>query len=134
MSTSRDAQAATRSLLRFSKGYFKLALITFAVELFIALWMRDEYVRPLLGDALVVVLIYAAVLSVFELSRIGTALGVFLFACAVEVAQYFQAVHVLGLEHIPLARVVIGTSFDPRDFLAYGAGALLLIVAEPRRA
>lgn len=140
MSTRRVAHApqplsddTKRTLLRFSKGHFKLAALTLVVELSIALWARDEYVRPLLGDALVVVLMYAALLSVFDLSRIGVALGVFLFACSVEVAQYLQIVHVLGLEHIPLASVVIGTSFDPRDFLAYGAGALALVLAQPRR-
>lgn len=120
----------TRPTLRLSKAYLALAVILFGIEVVIALVFRDSFVRPLLGDVLVVALIYAAVRSVLEVPTLPTAAGVFLFACAVECAQYAHLVDRLGLRDNAVARVVIGTSYDPRDFLAYAAGAVAVVVVE----
>lgn len=107
--------------------------MVFATEVAIACFVHDTFVRPLVGDALVVVLVHAAVSSLFDLPPIPTALGAFGFACAVEVGQYFELVKLLGLERVALARVVIGTAYDRRDFIAYAAGASLLIASERLR-
>jgi hypothetical protein len=116
--------------LRFSMSYAALALVTFATEVAIACFVHDDFVRPLVGDALVVVLVHATVLSLFDFPPLPTALGAFAFACAVEIGQYFDLVKLLGLERVALARVVIGTAYDPRDFIAYATGAALLIVSD----
>jgi uncharacterized membrane protein len=47
--------------VRFSPRYFALTLLVFGIELFIALAVRDALIRPFIGDALVVVLIYCFV-------------------------------------------------------------------------
>ena len=36
-------------------------LVIFCIEVFIALYVRDSFVRPYMGDALVVVLVYSFV-------------------------------------------------------------------------
>ena len=113
-----------------SKPYLALTVLLFATEVVIALFVNDSFVRPILGDALVVVLIYCALRSVLALRPLPTAFGVFLFACAVECAQYAHVVDLLGLRQNAVARVVIGTSYDPRDFLAYAMGALAVVLAE----
>lgn len=66
------------------------------------------------------------------------ACGVLLFAWAIETAQYFQVVRLLGLEDNALARIVIGTTFDVRDLLAYSLGIAVVLVSaawwqQPRR-
>lgn len=120
----------SRTRFRFSTRYAALALAMFATEVAIACFVHDAFVRPLVGDALVVVLVYATVLSLFELPPLPTALGAFVFACAVEIGQYFELVKLLGLERVALARVVIGTAYDPHDFIAYATGAALLIASD----
>ncbi len=119
-----------RRTLRLSKPYLLLTVLLFATEVLIAVAVHDSFVRPIVGDVLVVVLIYTALRSVLALRPVPTAIGVFVFACMVEGAQYARVVDVLGLRHNEIARVVIGTSYDPRDFLAYAAGALLVVVGE----
>ena len=122
--------SAAPPTLRLSKAYLALAVILFGIEVFIALAVHDAFVRPILGDVLVVALIYAAVRSVLEVPTLPTAAGVFLFACAVECAQYAHLVDRLGLRDNAVARVVIGTSYDPRDFLAYAVGAVAVVAVE----
>lgn len=121
---------APRPKLRLSKTYLALAVALFGIEVLIALFFHDAFVRPILGDVLVVALVYTSVLTVVELRPLPAALGVLVFACAVELAQYARLVDHLGLRQNAVARVVIGTSYDPRDFLAYAAGAAAVLVAE----
>jgi hypothetical protein len=115
--------------VRLSAKYATLAAVIFALEVLIAVYLHDAFVRPLVGDALVVVLVYAAVLAVVELPAIPVVLGAFVFACAIEVGQYFELVKLLHLQQYTLARVVIGTSYDARDFAAYATGASLVVAA-----
>jgi hypothetical protein len=90
-------------------------------------------VRPILGDVLVVALVYAAVRAVLDLRPLPTALGVLLFAFAVEGAQYANLVDHLGLRRNAVARVVLGTAYDPRDLLAYAVGAAAVVAIERLR-
>lgn len=115
--------------MRFSARYFALACALFAIEVVIALYFHDAFVRPFVGDALVVVLIYCALLSLVELPRTAAALGVFAFACALEVGQAFDLVDRLHVRAHWL-RVVIGTAYDARDFWAYAAGTALTLLVE----
>ena len=41
----------------FNKIYFRLTVILFLIEVAIALFIKDRFIRPYLGDVLVVMLI-----------------------------------------------------------------------------
>jgi len=101
----------------------------FLVEVCIALFLHDGFIRPFLGDMIVVWLVYAFVRSFYAGGKDWqVAAGVLAFAVLVEVGQYFGLVSLLGLEESRLARVAIGLVFDWKDILAYGVGAVVLIV------
>jgi hypothetical protein len=115
---------------RISRGYGAAALAVLAVEVVIALCVRDAFVRPYVGDMLAVVLLYCAVLSVLELPRAHVAAGALGVALLVELAQAFQLVERLGLADVAFARVVLGTYCDVHDVVAYAAALPLLALAE----
>ena len=50
---------------------------------------------------------------------------VFLFACFVEVLQYFQLVETLGITNRAL-RIILGSTFDWKDIVCYGAGCIFI--------
>jgi hypothetical protein len=118
--------------MRFAPRYLLATIGLFAVELFIALFVHDGFVRPFLGDVLVVMLIYCAVRTVWDGPPLSAALGVFAFACAIEVAQAFQLVARLGLTHHAVLRTALGTQFDPLDIVAYALGTGLILLVERR--
>lgn len=72
-------------------------LVIFCIEVFIALYIRDSFIRPYMGDALVVVLVYSFVRIFIPTGVPRLPFYVFLFACFVEVLQYFQLVETLGI-------------------------------------
>jgi len=114
---------------RFNTRYFVLAVLLFIIEALIARYLHDEFVRPYVGDFLVVILIYCFVCSFVQAPVLPLATGVLIFAYLVEISQYFHLVKLLGWEHSRLANVILGNYFTWNDMVCYtlGIGAVLLI-------
>lgn len=114
--------------LRTNKRSFYLAMTVFwlAVEVVIACYVHDRFIRPYVGDVLVVVVVYCfARIWVPQGVRL-LPLYVFLFAAGVEVLQYFHLVELLGVGNNTFLRVVLGSVFDLKDILCYGIGCVFL--------
>ncbi len=121
-----------RNRLRFHRGYFWATVILFITEVLIALFVRDNFIRPYIGDVLVVILIYCAIRSFFDTPPVATAIGVLVFSFVIEILQYFRIIEILGWQANKLARVVIGTSFAWEDLVAYVAGIVIIILVEKK--
>ena len=106
--------------------YGSICLLLVFVEVLIALYVHDSFVRPYVGDALVVMVLYCfARVLVPDKCRL-LPLYVFVFAAGVECLQYFKLVQVLGLEHNTFMRILIGSVFDLKDIISYGVGCSIL--------
>lgn len=117
-------------MLQFNKNFFLLTVLFFVIEVCIALFVHDNFIRPYFGDVLVVILIYCFVKSFLKISVIKAAIAVLLFAFSIETLQYLAIVEKLGLENNKIAKTVIGTSFSWEDILAYISGVMIVIVCE----
>ncbi len=104
--------------------YLSLSVILFFIELFIALFVRDRFIRPYFGDVLVVILVYTAVRVVFPEKPKLLPIYVFIFAVLVEVLQYLDFAELLGGGVI--LSTIIGTSFSWLDILCYFVGVILI--------
>ena len=83
----------------------------FVVETLIALFVRDAFIRPYMGDVLVVILVYCFVRMFITRPLRWLPLWIFLFACCIETLQYLQ----------------LGTSFSWWDIVCYAVGCLPLL-------
>lgn len=111
--------------------YYIIAFaVLMVVEVLIALFIHDSFVRPYLGDVLVVIVVYSLVRIVIPERFRLMPLWVFIFAAGVECLQLFSMVDRLGFGNITFFRVLIGSVFDIKDVLCYGAGCLLLGIHE----
>ncbi|GAA5024557.1 membrane protein [Marivirga lumbricoides] len=117
-------------MLKFNKYYFLLTVILFITEVLIALYVHDNFVRPYLGDVLVVILIYTFIKSFLDLAVLPVALFVLALSFTIEMLQFFKIVELLGLGDSRIARIVIGTSFAWIDLVAYTAGIVILLLVE----
>lgn len=111
--------------LRFDIKSFTIFLIIFAVEVCIALFIRDSIIRPYGGDVLVVMLIYYFAKAFVDTKPKWLVLVVLVFAYLVEIGQYFHLVEVLNMQDYRIMRIVIGSSFSWGDMLAYTLGAAI---------
>ena len=110
--------------------YAIVFILLLLIEVFIALFVHDKFIRPYVGDALVVIVLYFAVRIIIPKECKMLPLYIFIFAAGVECLQYFNIVEVLGLEGNKFISVLIGSVFDIKDIICYAAGCSVLFVYE----
>ena len=120
------------------KTYFLGFILLFIIEVCIALYVHDTIIRPFVGDMLVVLLVYCFVMTVLLLTttRIKitiVALSVLVFAFCVEALQATELLQTLGLSENKLASVILGSTFNWLDLVAYIIGTLFIILLEKIR-
>lgn len=116
--------------MEFKLYYLFWSIIIFLVELYIAIYVKDDFIRPYVGDVLVVILIYAFIRTFFKFSILKTAIGVLILSFTIEILQYFKLVEILGLGSSSVARTIIGTTFVWQDLVAYSVGFIILLCLE----
>ena len=104
--------------------FLATALALLGIEIYIGVCVHDRFVRPYLGDTLVVMLLWAAARIAFPEGLPWLSGAVFAFACLVEASQIIPLCDLLGIRS-SLIRVLMGTSFAWEDILAYAAGCAL---------
>lgn len=117
-------------MFRFNPRFFGFTLVLFVIEVLIAVYVHDNFVRPYVGDYLVVMLLYCGVRTLINASPLKIALAVLLFAYFIELLQYFHLVDRLGLAGNTVARTVIGYGFEWLDLLAYTLGVITILLLE----
>lgn len=117
-------------MFQFNKRYFGIALLLFFTEVLIAVFVRDNFIRPYFGDYLVVILIYCFLQSFIKASVWQIALFTLIFSYAIEILQYFNLVAMLDLQDSRIANIVIGNSFAWADLVAYTLGVATVIGVE----
>lgn len=113
--------------MTFRPGYAVAAVLLFAVEVLIALFVRDAFVRPYLGDVLAVILVFAGIRAVIATGPWTAAAVALSIAVVIEFGQLIGILDILGVADHQWLRIVLGTGFDVKDLLAYGVGALLAV-------
>ncbi len=111
----------------FNLRYFYWTVFLLAIEILIGTFIRDSFVRPFIGDVLVVILIYCLLKTFWPIRVRVAALSVLAFACMVEVLQYFKLVNLLGLQQNKLLVIILGATFDWHDILAYTIGTVAIL-------
>ena len=93
-----------------------------AVEMCIALFVHDAFVRPYVGDMLVTLLLCCICRVVFPDNARPLPVFVFLFAVCVEIGQYFDVVALWGLADNRLLSIALGRTFSWMDLVCYAFG------------
>ena len=110
--------------------YLITTILLLTIEILIALYVNDRFIRPYVGDMLVVVVIYTFVRIFMPEGWSLLPLAIFIFAVFVEILQWFHIVDVLGLSDSRFFSVLIGGVFDWKDILCYGFGCALVGIYE----
>ncbi len=106
---------------------FSLMLV---VEVVIALFVSDAFIRPYVGDVLVVVVVYLFIKIWAPSRNILLPAYIFLFALGIELLQYINIVELLGMQDNRFMSVLVGTVFDIKDILCYLVGCIFIFIYE----
>ncbi len=110
--------------------YIVLTIILLVIEVLIALFVQDRFIRPYVGDVLVIMVLYTLVRTFVPEGIKVLPLYLFGFAALVELAQYFRIVERVGLENNRFFSVLIGSVFDIKDIVCYAVGTVLIIIGQ----
>lgn len=110
--------------------YTLLFSVILLIEILIALFVRDRFIRPYGGDILVTVLLCCLCRIVSPQKPKRMPLYVFLFALCVEIGQYFDFVTLLGLGDNRFFSILLGSTFSFADIICYGIGCILFTAIE----
>ncbi len=119
-----------RRIMTFRPRYLIAAIAVFTIEVLIAAFVQDQIIRPHIGDVLAVILVYLVLRAVTPLQVWPAVITAFILACLIEFGQLVHVLDAVGLGHNRLARIVFGGAFDLSDFVAYTAGAIIVVVVE----
>lgn len=119
-----------KRIFRPDKNYLIPAFALFIVEVLIAQYLRDSFVRPYGGDFLVVIMLYCLLRGFSEISVKNAVFGVLLFSFAIELTQYFKLINLLTTGENYVLSVVLGSHFEWLDILAYCLAAIGIVLFE----
>ena len=103
--------------------YLILVLVVFVILAVIESQLDSGFIRFTGGDVLVVVLVYATLMSVTRLKSTIVALASLGIAYMIELGQALDLVDRTGLEPNRMTDIVLGNTFTWSDIAAYTVGA-----------
>ena len=114
-------------LSRRRARYFVLAMGTIAVGLIVHFYgsVLPPDVRDILGDALwAMMIVWWMGVAAPRVPLRTRALASLTICVAVELSQRYHTPFLDALRRTAPGHLVLGSGYDPRDFLAYGAGVI----------
>lgn len=115
--------------LKFDYKNFLIAVLIFLIEILITTKLKDIFfIRAFLGDVFVVMLMYYFIKAFFDFNSKKLIVGIFIFSCLIEFAQYFHFAEFMGLKENRVMMIVLGNSFSWLDILCYFAGCVVLFL------
>lgn len=95
--------------------------VLLGIEVMIALFVHDKFVRPYLGDVLAVVTVYCGARIVFVNKPRFLSVWVTALAFVVELLQLTDI-----SDHVErVLAVILGSTFDVKDLLCYAVGGII---------
>ena len=110
--------------------YAVATLFLLLIEVIIALYVHDDFIRPYVGDVLVVIVIYTFIRIIVPEKCKLIPLFLFIFAAGVELLQLANIVEVLGVGDNKFLKILIGSVFDIKDIVCYAVGCVILCMYE----
>ena len=120
---------AAQNIKRARLIYAAVFVVLLAVEIIIGMYVHDSFVRPYIGDMLVVILLWALVRIFIPRKAVWLSGAIYVFAVLVELSQMIPLVDFLGIKN-RLIRVLMGTSFAVGDLFAYAAGCIITALVD----
>jgi len=109
-----------------------ICLVLLGIEILIALFAHDYFIRGLVGDILVVAVIYYFIRIFFPVGIKYLLLYVFIFAVIIEIMQLFHVGRLISGGN-EFAMLLLGDYFSVWDIFCYAVGGAITGIVEKLR-
>ena len=114
----------TRQRIMWSAAF----LVLLGIEVCIALFVHDSFVRPYIGDVLAVVTVYCGARIVFPQRFRWLSAAVLALAVCVELVQLTDISSLFG--EGSFMAILLGSTFDVHDLLCYAIGGMICVICD----
>ncbi|WP_339893750.1 DUF2809 domain-containing protein [uncultured Algibacter sp.] len=116
--------------MRPNKTYLIITLLLFLIEALIAIFLKSGFIRHTFGDFLCVILLYCFFKSFIEGHHFKIAISVLILSFSIEFLQLTNYLELFNLQDNHLANLILGSTFNASDLLAYTLGIITVIIFE----
>lgn len=116
--------------MTFNLRSFILFTSLFLIEVLIALFFKEGFIRHTFGDFLIVILMYYFIKSFMKIKPIYLALFVLVVSFTIEFCQLIDLLNILNVEENTFTKLVFGTTFQTTDLIAYFLGVCTVLLIE----
>lgn len=116
--------------LKLNKTYLTVTITLLIVEVLIALFLKSGFIRHTFGDYLVVILMYCFFKSFIKGKPFYVAIVILAFSFAIEFLQLVNILKPLNLQNNHLAKLILGSTFQFSDLVAYTLGIVTVLIIE----
>lgn len=108
--------------------YLIVSCIILIIEIIIALFVNDQFIRPIFGDYLASILVFYLLATFLKTDLNKIAILSLLISYIIEFLQYIHILELLHLDKIKILNILLGNSFSWTDILAYTIGILTVVL------
>lgn len=108
--------------------YLIISCVISILEITIALFVNDPFIRPIFGDYLASILVFYFLATFLKTDLNKIALLSLLISYIIEFLQYIHILELLHLGKIKILNILLGNSFSWTDMLAYTLGILTIVL------
>lgn len=119
-------------MLKFNYKNFILFIILFSIEVIIAIYIKQHFIRHVFGDYLCVIMLYYLLKSFLKIKSINIALIVLLFSYLIECLQLINIFDILNLQKNTTLKIIFGTTFSIGDLMAYTLGICTVLIIDKK--
>ena len=107
-------------------GFFSLLII----EILIASFIKDDFIRPYLGDFLVVIMLYCFLMGISRFAIYKSLFIVLVFSFTIEFLQLIDIPKLFQYQPPKSIMIILGNSFSVWDLVAYLLGLISCLIIE----
>ena len=114
---------------RLRLTYGAISVLLFAAELCIALFVKDSFIRPYVGDILVIPLLCSLFRMIVPNKPRFLGLYAVISGVIAEMLQLIRMDEILGIDGTVLG-IIMGSTFDIKDIVCYVTGGILFFILD----
>lgn len=107
--------------------YLIISSLLLIKEILIALFAKDQFIRPILGDYLATILLTYILATFLKIEFNKIAILALAMSYTIEAFQFIHILKLLNLDKIKILNILVGNSFSWTDMIAYTLGTITVL-------
>lgn len=120
-------------MIQIKFNYLYISILLLITEILIAIFAKDEFIRPILGDSLAALFVFYVLATFVKISETKTAILALSICYFIEGLQFIHILEVFDLEKYTILKIIVGTAFSWIDMLAYTVGIITVLLIHNRK-